>query len=64
MKEFIFIMSLIVPDGSGPPPYREPMPDLVSCLSKVAEMQQKNDANETFIFVAGCVQVSKKANPV
>ena len=64
MKEFIFIMQLLLPDGSGPKPYKEPVPSLVNCLSKAAEMQSKNEAqNGEFIFVTTCVQVSKSADP-
>lgn len=64
LKLFIFVMSLLLPDGSGPPPYSELMPSLEACLSKVAAVQQANEpANETFKFMAGCVQVSTKANP-
>lgn len=64
LKLFIFVMSLLLPDGSGPPPYSEPMPSLEACLSKVAEVQQASEsANETFKFMAGCVQVLTKANP-
>lgn len=64
MKEFIFIMQLLLPGGGGPEPHREQVPSLVECLSKSAEMQSKNEAgNGDFVFVTSCVQLSKKADP-
>jgi hypothetical protein len=64
VKTFIFVMSLVLPDGSGPPPYQEPMPSLVECLSKVAKAQQTyEEHNEEFKFAAGCIQTSTKADP-
>lgn len=62
-KAFVFIMSLVFPNGALPP-HSEPMPDLQSCLERVAKVHADFVAeNDTFRFVAGCVQVSTKTNP-
>lgn len=64
MKEFIFIVQLLFPDGSGPPPKSTPVPTMVECLSAVATQHSiLAEQNADFTVMAGCVQVSKKADP-
>jgi len=63
VKTFIFLMSLMTPEGSLPP-QSEPMPTLDACMARVVEAQAQFGAiNENFKFLAGCVQVSTKADP-
>ncbi len=57
-KAFVFIMSLVFPSGALPS-HSDPMPDLKSCLERVAKVHADFvEENETFRFVAGCHQVS------
>jgi hypothetical protein len=64
VKEFLFVMQLLLPNGEGPPAHREKVPTLVDCLSRVAAMQSANaNQNGQFVFVTTCVQISSKADP-
>lgn len=64
MKAFIFVLQLLLPDGTEQSRAYEPMPDLVSCLSRVAEVHSRAEmVNEAFQLRVGCVQLSEKAQP-
>lgn len=64
MKTFLFMMQLLTPDGALPM-QREPMPSMEACVARATEMQTRLAAiNEDFTFMTGCVQASKKADPV
>ena len=63
MKAFLFVIQLVLPTGALPPE-TEPMPSLEACMARVVEAQKQfGEINEDFRFAAGCIQLSKKADP-
>ena len=61
VKAFLFVIQLVLPTGPLPPE-TEPMPSLEACMERVAQ-KKFGDINDDFRFAAGCIQLSKKADP-
>lgn len=68
MKEIFFMLSLVF-QGQQFPTHKEPMPSLEACHEKVVAatktmVEDVPEMNKDFLFAAGCLVVSKRAEPI